>query len=345
MSGTTPKTRKNPSPQTTEQKKRKRIGLATKFLFFLSLLCFSFCSFTYISVKYAEWVNQKKTELHTWFIEKKYEIADSLDLVRYDTRIVEVTNDADVEHLIEVYSAKYGINPVILKAMINKESAGNPFRVRYEQTWKNSYSTKFPKQTWMNDIEYDMIFSSYGFAQVGFPIWNEFCHVQNPTELLNPRTNIECAAKIMNKCLYEQRTVKPSDVRLRLCFRLYNGSGDRAERYADDMMARLARNFVTDDIVAIAAERVERENKQWKETVQSAKMTPINTVASVLPLVLPDDFDAEEKSEDDRKFSKAIGTDSSGDPKVDKIIKELRDKETKQQKVAEISTGKKKHRG
>lgn len=149
----------------------------------------------------------------------------------------------DIRDLVERYSRKYGVHPLVTWAIIDKESAGYIERVRYESTWKNQYSSKWKREPWMiNDEEYNMLFSSYGLMQVSYGLHKEFCGLKSVIDLFDPEVNLNCGLKKISTCLSRnEETTEPARALFHKCFREYNGSGPRAEAYANDMISRLER--------------------------------------------------------------------------------------------------------
>lgn len=170
-------------------------------------------------------------------------------IVKYE--VVDTKSTETIQTLVQHYSSKYGISPSMAWAVIDKESSMNPSRIRFEETWKKDYAKNFPKGS-LNNIEYDLLFSSFGLMQVSYPIWHEFCNITDYSQLLTKEVNIECGIKILSKCLYDSRDVYPQSKRIRGCFRAYNGSGERAELYANDLMSKLA-NYMLDEEKIVTA--------------------------------------------------------------------------------------------
>lgn len=179
-----------------------------------------------------EWVGLRTKLVEEW------------GLVKYAIKTVDYS-DSEIETLKKTYSEKYHLEPTIISALVAQESGDLPhisknFRYRFEQGWKNDYSKKYPRRGSYNDEEYNLIFSSIGLCQVGYVIWKDFCELDMVTDLFNPATNLDCAARIMSRCLEDNASKyhRNSDL-LRTCFRKYNGSGVKAEEYAEKMMLRL----------------------------------------------------------------------------------------------------------
>lgn len=146
----------------------------------------------------------------------------------------------ELNALVSKYSAKHGVSPLVTWAIIDKESEGYMERVRYEESWKKQYAKAWKREPWMlNEEEYNLLFSSFGLMQVGYGLHKEFCELNSVVELFDPEVNLDCGLKKISACLDSRQNVKSIKERFRLCFRDYNGSGPRAEAYAQDVMQRL----------------------------------------------------------------------------------------------------------
>lgn len=177
-------------------------------------------------------------------ITEKYQIysntfRENFGLIEYRTKLIPA-DQANLKDLVENYSKKYSVSPAVTWSLIDIESAGNPSRIRFEQTWKTQYGKKHPKPAWMNDIEYDLLFSSYGLMQVGFLIHADRCGLDSFVDLFDPAVNLDCGLSYLAQCLDKRQDVKEKGKRLWMCLRDYNGKGPLAEKYADKVMARLA---------------------------------------------------------------------------------------------------------
>lgn len=152
----------------------------------------------------------------------------------------------EIQSAVKRFAAKYSVAPVVVYAMMDQESAWRSDRIRFEQSWKDQFSRRWKRESWMNDIEWDMMFSSIGLLQIGYGIHRENCGLKSFTELFSPDVNLDCGLSILSECLQRNKGVNPKAARLRMCFREYNGSGPRAEKYAGEVMARLADYMIND---------------------------------------------------------------------------------------------------
>jgi hypothetical protein len=224
---------------------------------YMGALTLALYGFVFVALKTTDYYNSVVQIYDLKRIQIKQWSANYFGSVHYQTASLSMTGE-EINALIEVYSKKYKLSPVIAKAIILRESGGpntssgydsKPFRtdrLRFEPSWKADYSKKIKKDPWMNDVEYDMYFTSIGLMQIGYGIWKDFCSINTYSDLLNPDINIECGIKIVRACIDRQQSIKPFGRRLRYCFREYNGSGEKAERYADAVMATLV-DFIIDE--------------------------------------------------------------------------------------------------
>ena len=216
------------------------------------------------------WASTKTTEA-------KYSLAEKLDLVKYTTKIVPL-KEAEVDELVEAYCKKYGIrNTAIVYAMIDKESGGRNDRLRYEQTWKDQYAGKpgFERKEYMNEIEYDMLFTSVGLMQIGAGLHMKTCGLSSWSELLVPAVNIDCGVKILATCLQNKINVKSQYDRIWLCFRDFNGQGVRAENYANSLMARVSQHYLDDEQIMKSDDQKQQEFvNNFPEIAKQAKSKP-----------------------------------------------------------------------
>ena len=227
---------------TEERKKRFSVGFfVLKFLVFAAVVGAG----SFIVSDYLRIAGQK--------IQTKYEqivvnLREKFNLIEYRTQVVPA-NQAKMKDLVDSYSKKYHVNPAVTWAMIDVESGGDTTRIRFENGWKRDYSNRFPKPSGINEIEYDLNFSSIGLLQVSFCIHKERCGLNSFADLLNPGANLDCGLSYLSNCLQDRKEVKERGKRLWMCIRDYNGKGPDAERHADRVMSRLADHLITESDV------------------------------------------------------------------------------------------------
>jgi len=143
-----------------------------------------------------------------------------------------------VEELITQLSADAGLNPLIIKALAIEESGHylRTDRIRYE----DKLMSKVHPPKGLNLIEQQMYASSIGLTQIIYGLWKDKCKLNSFSDLLDPRTNIQCSIEILKLNLAACSKIEQPGARLREALRRYNGSGPDAEAYADRVMQRLA---------------------------------------------------------------------------------------------------------
>jgi len=250
------------------EKEKSKSFFGWKFRMFKNLLILLL--FLIISSYTTLGLNMMKEYFSEKYAYAKSDLYEKFKLIEYQTKIVPI-DEAELSDIVKKYSKKYGINVAVTWALINKESGMKHDRVRYEPSWEKIYSKKYPKKKWMNDIEYQLQFSSFGLTQVSYIIWKDFCHLNSYADLFSREVALNCSLKIMRKCLNDNKNIFPKGKRLKLCFKQYNGNGKKADRYASDMMERLANYMVNDTNVIIKDEIKLTKSKTHKTIIRNIK--------------------------------------------------------------------------
>ena len=137
----------------------------------------------------------------------------------------------------------YGIPVEVARVLLEQEDAG--------QYRKNAIRCEWGSEEWLaiaNKLEpkdkqqRDALRCSYGPFQVAG--WHAPKYGMVWSDLLNIRNNAEVAAAVWGDC--KEQSLKKNVgadtwTHYRTAFRCYNGSGPRAEQYADRAMAKLAK--------------------------------------------------------------------------------------------------------
>lgn len=146
--------------------------------------------------------------------------------------------EVDVEQLIESISAEFGINPVIVKAMAVQESGhwNATDRVRFEKHLHGRFKTP----PGLNEIEKQFYASSFGIGQVIYGYHKERCKLSSYSELLRVDVNLRCTLTILSENLKAAK----GKHRLKQALTRYNGSGPEAEKYAEQVLARIGMMMV-----------------------------------------------------------------------------------------------------
>lgn len=144
-----------------------------------------------------------------------------------------------LEESIHQASREHGVDPLILKVIVDKESTNGHMRALYRFE-PGLYSRLRGEKSFrsLSDSEVRMLASSHGaFHILGLTAERE-CQLHF-SRLYDVETSARCAAKIVRN-IDDQVSEKATSVRLKEIFRRYNGQGESAENYAKDAMGRLA---------------------------------------------------------------------------------------------------------
>lgn len=144
-----------------------------------------------------------------------------------------------LEESISVASQEHGVDPLILKVIVEKESTNGQMRALYRFE-SGLYSRLRNEKSYrsLSDSEVRMLASSHGaFHILGLTAERE-CQLHF-SRLYDVEISARCAAKIVRN-IDNQVSEKATSVRLKEIFKRYNGQGESAENYAKDAMGRLA---------------------------------------------------------------------------------------------------------
>lgn len=125
---------------------------------------------------------------------------------------------------------KYGVPPLFVSTIIDKESGGRRDAIRFERS-----QVERAKKITRNSSEQTMYASSIGPMQVMGWWAPEFGMTWN--DLVDVRTNVEVSCRIMAQCMNKANGSKSE--KYRQAARCYNGSGPQADKYAENFMRRL----------------------------------------------------------------------------------------------------------
>lgn len=140
--------------------------------------------------------------------------------------------ELSVDQLIEEVSPAYGVPPIVLRAVIARESAGKKDAIRYEpgQLARAAKISSNPEQQ-------RMLASSHGYAQI-MGWWAPHFNI-TWADLYDPRTNLEVACSILRKGL-DRRKGMGKAAALRGALEEYNGS----KVYADAVMRQIGESLI-----------------------------------------------------------------------------------------------------
>lgn len=162
---------------------------------------------------------------------------DKLMESRIVTKIIEVPEQQQLskEDLITEF-AKAGCPSIVGEVLLENE---DPKRYR-----NNAKRCEWDSKEWLkiatklepkDEEQRDALRCSYGAFQVAG--WWSRSFGKDWNDLLYPRVNARLACEIMKENFNKAKTAKTLEQRYWLAFRTYNGSGEKAEAYADKSMA------------------------------------------------------------------------------------------------------------
>lgn len=147
-------------------------------------------------------------------------------------------DDATLGDIIAKTSKDHGVDPLVMAVLAEKESRGGEALYRFEPGKFDELRGSKSYRNMPTD-EVRMIASSHGVFHIMGYSARQYCDLAWH-RLYDPWTSARCAAKIVKKHQKDTEHIKAPSARVREVFRRYNGTGDMADRYADDAMNRLA---------------------------------------------------------------------------------------------------------
>lgn len=128
------------------------------------------------------------------------------------------------------HKSQGAIPPILIQAIIDQESSGDPTATRFEPHLYERYRSKLPR----NEADARMMVSSIGLMQV-IPFFHlRTCKLKHYSELFNEKINRECGEAVLLAC-YRRYADRPN--RLSSAIACYNGG--RVE-YANSVLSRVA---------------------------------------------------------------------------------------------------------
>lgn len=125
----------------------------------------------------------------------------------------------EYSEICQKYSKIYGnFDPFWLLALIQQESSGNPWVVRYEMKYQYILSTEYYSKLNRITENTELVCQkmSWGLGQIMGAVARDLGHQNLITELLNPDLNIRYMAMLIQNLL--KKSTQPNDV-----FAMYNG--------------------------------------------------------------------------------------------------------------------------
>lgn len=178
-------------------------------------------------------VEASKQAARWWAMGKQYAVSQ-ITRIEVVKEYVEIRPETlPLEDLIQRAATKHGVPPLLMRALILQESGRGlrTDRVRYEPHLQK----RFKRDSWMTDMEYQALASSWGLGQIIYGFWKDHCKLTSYADLLDPARNLDCSASILRDCLTRRKSVSSKATRFRQCLREYNGG----DEYAGQVEAHL----------------------------------------------------------------------------------------------------------
>jgi hypothetical protein len=191
-----------------------------------------FCVSTLASAYY---INQGSAIASEYLSNRWASLRSQYQSVRVVERVIPA-REKTLDEIISDASRKHHIPEILISALIVQESGKGlrADRMRYEPRLQ----ARFKREPWMNDTEYQALATSWGYGQIIYGIWRDFCGLDSYADLLDPEKNIHCSARILRDCMDRRSSIKPLPDRFKRCLSEYNGDGTGA--YAQSVINHLA---------------------------------------------------------------------------------------------------------
>lgn len=154
-----------------------------------------------------------------------------------------------IEKEIEAVTSAHGLPKELLAAIVDTESAYQIDAMRYEPRVYERLKSAPPNARMA-------LASSHGLAQVMGYHAKDTCGLKSWVELTDPSKNLACAVTILNLNL------KSAKGDVWTAVKMYNGSGDKADSYANKVLA----NFT--NLVVRGAQKSYSESSQMAQTAK-----------------------------------------------------------------------------
>lgn len=216
--------------------KMKVRGWKTSLFFLTTRALIKLCVATLI-ISFVSHCVIKTEDLVETYITNIYQ--ETLDKLTITKTIKIPSHELPLEDIINRVAKTRKIPSIVLQTIIAKESGAGTHLYRFEPDVYNRLRTTSK----LSDDETKMLASSHGAMQVmGFNAETR-CGV-HWSKLYDEFTGIDCGAKILREEL-DKAPGKNAGERLWQAFKRYNGSGPRAENYADEALASLGKLFIS----------------------------------------------------------------------------------------------------
>lgn len=223
--------KKKQQEEATEVKQPRKLGLKSR----LTLFALKLAALLALCV----WVGglaQEAWHITTAQATQVYEtVLDKLTVTKVVTE-VKAPDEATLREILDQSSRKHGIDPIILHVVTLMESSGGKLLYRFEPELYSRLLSKYEKRYSSDEIR--MLASSHGITHVLGETAMTECDT-HWSRLYDPQTAADCSARFLRRLWDRHSGVKNAGDRLWETFRAYNGSGPKAEAYADHAVRTL----------------------------------------------------------------------------------------------------------
>lgn len=158
---------------------------------------------------------------------------ERLESLPIDSVVKELRIPLFTKHELQALATKVareeGIDPIILTTIINQESGWNPHTFRHEPHLEAKFGRAGS--------------TSFGLTQVIYGWHKDRCGLSSHLELFDAEVNIRCGIAVFRHCL-KSSSVKDKSGKLRDALRCYNGSGNQAREYSNQLMASIQQQLI-----------------------------------------------------------------------------------------------------
>ena len=105
----------------------------------------------------------------------------------------------DVRPLAEASAQSYGLDPLLVRAIIAVESSGKPHAYRFEQKYWERYRPLHPE--WAG-LDPERVAASYGLMQVMYPTAQQIGFTMEPEYLFVPQIGIDIGCRWLSQLLH-----------------------------------------------------------------------------------------------------------------------------------------------
>lgn len=144
--------------------------------------------------------------------------------------------------VLSLIAAKHGLNPMLIASIIQTESSGNRYCLRYESNWKYFVTPElFAKTLGLTaDTEIETQKFSYGLMQLMGSIARELGHVGPMGMLFDVQLNLDLGCKKVSQCVRKYQKLNDAVASYNAGSARYTDGKLVNQEYVDRVMGYLA---------------------------------------------------------------------------------------------------------